>query len=106
MGHLLLALTLAGSFTSRSYAEQPPAPCHPNPLAAQDEATVRNRGDIVNLPTPLKDRLARLANRAHSQLPTQVYNFWRRNGSLPGRLPLNAESNRNIDGVISRAPEA
>jgi hypothetical protein len=55
-------------------AEQPPAPCHPNPLAAQDEATVRNRGDIVNLPTPLKDRLARLANRPHSQLPTQVYN--------------------------------
>jgi hypothetical protein len=70
----LLALTLAGSFTSRSYAEQPPAPCHPNPLAAQDEATVRNRGDIVNLPTPLRDRLARLANRPHSQLPTQVYN--------------------------------
>jgi hypothetical protein len=54
-------------------AEQPPAPCHPNPLAAQDEATVRNRGDIVNLPTALKDRLARLANRPHSQLPTQVY---------------------------------
>jgi hypothetical protein len=54
-------------------AEQPPAPCHPNPLAAQDEATVRNRGDIVNLPTLLKDRLARLANRPHSQLPTQVY---------------------------------
>jgi hypothetical protein len=39
----------------------------------QDEATVRNRGDIVNLPAPLKDRLARLANRPHSQLPTQTY---------------------------------
>ena len=69
----LLVLTLAGSLTSRSYAEQPPAPCHPNPLAAQDEATVRNRGDIVNLPMPLKNRLARLANRPHSQLPLQVY---------------------------------
>jgi hypothetical protein len=69
----LLVLTLAGSFSSRSYAEQPPAPCHPNPLAAQDEATVRNRGDIVNLPMPLKNRLARLANRPHSQLPLQVY---------------------------------
>ena len=67
----LLLLTTA---TPRiGHAEQPPAPCHPNPLAAQDEATVRNRGDIVNLPTPLKDRLARLANRPHSQLPTQVY---------------------------------
>jgi hypothetical protein len=69
----LLALALASSFTSRSYAEQPPAPCHPNPFAAQDEATVSNRGDIVNLPTPLKKRLARLANRPHSQLPLQVY---------------------------------
>jgi hypothetical protein len=54
-------------------AEQPPPPCHPNPIAAQDEATVRNRGDIVNLPMPLKDRLAQLANRPHSQLPTQAY---------------------------------
>jgi hypothetical protein len=69
----LLALALTFWFTSRSYAEQPPAPCHPNPLAAQDEATVRNRGDIVNLPMPLKNRLARLANRPHSQLPLQVY---------------------------------
>src|SRR5260370_41079189 len=68
------ALLLLTAATPRpSYAEQPPAPCHPNPLAAQDEAAVRNRGDIVNLPTPLKDALARLANRPHSQLPTQVY---------------------------------
>src|SRR6266436_4879771 len=68
------ALLLMTTATPRlGYAEQPPAPCHPNPLAAQDEATVRNRGDIVNLPTALKSRLARLANRPHSQLPTQVY---------------------------------
>ncbi len=67
----LLLLTTAAP--RPGYAEQPPAPCHPNPLAATDEATVRKRGDIVNLPTPLKDRLARLANRPHSQLPTQVY---------------------------------
>ena len=66
-----LAVVAAASATAR--AEQPPSPCHPNPLAAQDEATVRNRGDIVNLPMPLKDRLARLANRPHSQLPTQAY---------------------------------
>jgi hypothetical protein len=39
----LLALALAISFTARSYAEQPPAPCHPNPQAAQDEATVPRR---------------------------------------------------------------
>ena len=67
----VVAVVAAVSATAR--AEQPPAPCHPNPLAAQDEATVRNRGDIVNLPMPLKDRLARLANRPHSQLPTQAY---------------------------------
>ena len=68
-----LALALATSFATRSYAEQPPAPCHPNPQAAQDAATVRNRGDVTNLPDPLQDRLERLANRPHSQLPLQVY---------------------------------
>jgi hypothetical protein len=69
----LLALTLAGSFTTRSYAEQPPSPCHPNPQAVQDEGAVRKRGDVSQLPGPLQDRLAQLANRPHSQLPLQVY---------------------------------
>jgi hypothetical protein len=69
----LLALALASSLVTRSYAEQPPAPCHPNPQAAQDEQTVHNRGDVIHLPDPLKNRLARLANRPHSQLPLQVY---------------------------------
>src|SRR5713226_1680212 len=69
----LLALALAISFTARSYAEQPPAPCHPNPQAAQDEATVRGRGDVSQLPGPLQDRLGQLANRPHSQLPLQVF---------------------------------
>jgi hypothetical protein len=55
------------------FAEQPPAPCHPNPQAAQDEAAVRARGDIALLPSPLQDRLAQLANRPHSQLPTQAF---------------------------------
>ena len=74
LGAAAALLFLATAAPRPVNAEQPPAPCHPNPLAAQDEATVRNRGDIVNVPTPLKDRLARLANRPHSQLPTQVYN--------------------------------
>ena len=47
-------------------AEQPPAPCHPNPNAAADEAAVRARGDVINLPGPLQDRLAQLANRPHT----------------------------------------
>ena len=54
-------------------AEQPPAPCHPNPNGATDEATLRARGDIVNLPDPLKDRLAQLANRPHTYLPLQAF---------------------------------
>src|SRR5216683_1470599 len=54
-------------------AEQPSSPCHANPTAATDEDAVRNRGDIVNLPGPLKDRLAQLANRPHTYLPMQVF---------------------------------
>ena len=55
-------------------AEQPPPPCHPNPTADADEAAVRGRGDIINLPGELKDRLAQLANRPHTYLPLQVFN--------------------------------
>jgi len=69
----LLPFALAASLTATSYAEQPPQPCHPNPQAAQDESAVRSRGDVSQLPDPLRDRLGRLANRPHSQLPLQVY---------------------------------
>jgi hypothetical protein len=55
-------------------AEQPPAPCHPNPTADADETAVRSRGDVVNLPGPLQDRLAQLANRPHTYLPLQAFN--------------------------------
>ncbi len=58
-----------------AYAKQPqlPAPCHSNPHAAEDRAAVLNRGDVRNLPDPLRNRLAELAARPHSQLPTQAY---------------------------------
>ena len=56
-----------------AYAEQPPAPCHPNANAAADSLTVRTRGDIAGLPDPLKDRLVRLADRPHTFLPMQVF---------------------------------
>jgi hypothetical protein len=55
------------------FAEQTPAPCHANPQAAQDEAAVRGRGDVASLPPLRQDRLAQLANRPRSQLPTQAY---------------------------------
>ena len=56
---LWVIVLLATVAPNPGYAEQPPPPCHPNPSAAQDEATVRNRGDVVALPDPLKDRLDR-----------------------------------------------
>jgi hypothetical protein len=66
----LLAFTLLAVHT---FAEQPPAPCHPNVRATSDRTVAANRADIKNLPDPLKDRLVRLADRPHSQLPTQAY---------------------------------
>ena len=58
-----------------AYAKQPqlPPPCHSNPHAAEDREAVLNRGDVRNLPDPLRNRLAELAARPHSQLPTQAY---------------------------------
>jgi hypothetical protein len=54
-------------------AEQPKSPCFPNPNAAADRDAVANRGDIKNLPTPLKDRLVQLADRPHTYLPIQAF---------------------------------
>jgi len=74
---VLLALTLATStalFAPRGgYAEQPPPPCHPNPNAAADRAAIAGRGDIVQLPPDLKDRLIQLADRPHTYLPLQAF---------------------------------
>ncbi len=72
----LVTLATAGfaTFTKRTvHAEQPPPPCHPNTNADADRATVSNRGDIRNLPGPLKDLLVRLADRPHTQLPQQAF---------------------------------
>ena len=68
------AVTGLAIFVNTARAEQPPAPCHPNPTADADETAVRSRGDVVNLPGPLQDRLAQLANRPHTYLPLQVFN--------------------------------
>src|SRR6266850_352653 len=70
----VLTLTVPAILTiDRARAEQPPPPCHPNPTADSDETAVRGRGDIAKLPDPLKDRLAQLANRPHTYLPTQAF---------------------------------
>jgi hypothetical protein len=52
---------------------QPPPPCHSNSRAASDRETVLHRDDVRKLPDPLRTRLAELAARPHSQLPTQAY---------------------------------
>jgi len=68
-----VAACVATGFLAEAYAEQPPPPCHPNPNAATDRATVANRGDIAGLPQALKDRLIRLADRPHTYLPLQAF---------------------------------
>ncbi len=70
----VLALTAPAVLASAGAgAEQPSAPCHLNPNAAADSAAVAARGDVVNLPKPLKDRLIRLADRPHTYLPIQAF---------------------------------
>jgi hypothetical protein len=70
----IASITVAGFLlAAAAQAVQPPPPCHPNATAGMDVAIVRNRGDIRNLPDPLKERLVKLAFRPHSQLPTQAY---------------------------------
>jgi hypothetical protein len=71
---LIWTLTgVAMAFAGNTYAEQPSPPCHPNPQAAADREAVEDRGDIEHLPTPLKDRLVRLADRPHTALPLQTF---------------------------------
>ena len=72
--HVFICATMAISIgMSNVHAEQPLPPCHPNPNAATDRATVANRGDVAKLPDPLKDRLVQLADRPHTYLPLQVF---------------------------------
>ncbi len=71
--HLPSILLMLVAMSATSFGEQPPAPCHANPQASLDVATVGARGDVSSLPNLLKERLARMASRPHSQLPTQAY---------------------------------
>jgi hypothetical protein len=50
-----------------------PAPCHPNPTAANDMATTAQRTDVRGVPAPLKQQLIRLAGRPHTVLPLQIF---------------------------------
>ncbi|HWX26026.1 MAG TPA: hypothetical protein VNZ53_01135, partial [Steroidobacteraceae bacterium] len=69
----LATVAIAMGILCDARADQPPPPCHPNPNAAADRLTIANRGDIANLPDPLKDRLVQLADRPHTYLPLQVF---------------------------------
>jgi hypothetical protein len=68
-----LGLALVAPSVGDAAQPQPPAPCHPNPQAAEDQTQVSARGDVRQLPELLRERLAALAGRPHSQLPTQAY---------------------------------
>ena len=70
--HRLIAATLTALAAASTYAQQAP-PCHPNPRAERDEATVHNRGDVRHLPRALKERLEELAERQHTYLPIQAF---------------------------------
>src|SRR5262249_41884733 len=48
-------------------------PCHPNPHAQSDMATLAQRGDIRHVPRPLQERLFRLAGRPPTSLPSQTF---------------------------------
>src|SRR5215469_9198778 len=70
---LSLIVPIVFSGIGAAQAEQPKHPCHPNPDAASDRATVAKRGDVVNVPKPLKDLLIRIADRPHTYLPMQAF---------------------------------
>ena len=59
-----------------------PPPCHPNPGALHDMASVAVRGDVRHLPVPLRRQLIRLAGRPHTALPMQAF----AEASSPSRL--------------------
>src|SRR5689334_15965952 len=69
----MLSVLFAVSYPGYARQPQPPAPCHPNRHLAEDRERVLERGDIRHLPESLRDRLAELGGRPHSQLPTQAY---------------------------------
>jgi hypothetical protein len=69
----MLSVALLAPNVVNARRVQPPPPCHPNPNAEEDRATVLQRGDIRHLPEPLRQRLAEQSARPHSQLPTQAY---------------------------------
>ena len=66
-----LPLSAAGGRSSLGPVVPPP-PCHPNSNALLDIISVTQRGDVVHLPDPLRQRLIELAARPHSVLPVQA----------------------------------
>jgi hypothetical protein len=47
--------------------------CNKNSHSADDANTVRNRGDIIHLPSKLIDRLAALGGAPHTYFPLQIF---------------------------------
>ncbi|TMH13955.1 MAG: hypothetical protein E6H65_01390 [Betaproteobacteria bacterium] len=67
------ALTATSAEAKKPQSQKPASQCHPNPSAQKDRDALAQRGDISQLPKPLRDRLETLAARPHSAVPTQAY---------------------------------
>src|SRR6267142_3511981 len=72
-GALVLGASQVASTVPGVEIDKISPPCHPNPHAQADIASVAGRGDIRSLPLPLKQRILRLAGRPHSTLPIQAF---------------------------------
>ncbi|MFL6674535.1 MAG: hypothetical protein ACJ8LG_14735 [Massilia sp.] len=70
----MIAASCIGALSAgNAYADQPSAPCHPNPQGRIDRILVQQRGDIRHLPDPLQDRFGQMAERPHTFFPMQAY---------------------------------
>lgn len=65
-----LTLLVSTGFTTLAASA---AGVHLNPDGEEDAQRVLHRADVVNLPTPLKDSLARMARRPHTYAPLRVF---------------------------------
>ncbi len=71
---LLLSLTSCGGSDGAANGDAPGAGSDAaGTPAEQDRRTVETRGDVVNLPAPLKTRLGDIAGRPHSVLPVTAF---------------------------------
>jgi hypothetical protein len=70
---VLIVSSIVGAIAISDPTRAATQECNKNTHSAADADAVRNRGDIVNLPGGLKDRLAALGGAPHTYLPLQIF---------------------------------